>query len=117
MKVMSESISNLKSLTQLNLYLGYCSSGLVSSTTDESVVSIGRMLGGLTSLTQLTLDMSKWKHLSDRSMKLMGESISNLRSLTHLNLDLSFWSHQQKSMTDESVISVGRMLGGLTSLT
>jgi hypothetical protein len=49
--------------------------------TDESVINIGRMLGGLTSLTQLTLDMSKWKCLSDGSMKVMSESISNLKSL------------------------------------
>jgi hypothetical protein len=57
--------------------------------TDESVMSIGRMLGGITSLTQLTLDISEWKCLSDRSMKVMSESISNLKSLTHLNLNLS----------------------------
>jgi hypothetical protein len=56
---------------------------------DECVMSIGRMLGGLTSLTQLTLDMAYWECLSDRSMRVMSESISNLKSLTHLNLDLS----------------------------
>jgi hypothetical protein len=49
--------------------------------TDESVMSIGRMLGGLTSLNQLTINMTRWKCLSDRSMEVMSESISNLKSL------------------------------------
>jgi hypothetical protein len=49
--------------------------------TDEGVMSIGRMLSGLTSLTQLTVDMSAWKCLSDRSMEVISESISNLKSL------------------------------------
>jgi hypothetical protein len=57
--------------------------------TDGSVMSLGRMLGGLTSLTQLTLGMSNWKCLSDRSIKVVSESIINLKSLTHLNLDLA----------------------------
>jgi hypothetical protein len=57
--------------------------------TDESVMSIGRMMGGLTSLTHLNIDINEWKILSDRSMKVMSESISKLKSLTHLNLNLS----------------------------
>jgi hypothetical protein len=57
--------------------------------TDESVMSVGRMLGGLTSLTELTLDMSSWKGLSDKSMEAMSESISNLKLLTHLDLRLT----------------------------
>jgi hypothetical protein len=57
--------------------------------TDESVMSIGRMLGGLTSLTQLTIDMGCWKILSDRSIEVMSESIFSLKSLTHLNLSVS----------------------------
>jgi hypothetical protein len=57
--------------------------------TDDSVMSIGRMLGGLTPLTQLYIVIGGWENLSDRSMEVMGESISNLKSLTHLNLNLS----------------------------
>jgi hypothetical protein len=50
-------------------------------------MSIGRMLGALTLLTDVTLDMGEWKCLSDRSMKLMSESIFNLKSLNHLDLN------------------------------
>jgi hypothetical protein len=59
--------------------------------TDESVMSIGRMVGGLISLTQLTIDIGYWRCLSDRSMKVVSESISKLKSLTHLNLNLSYF--------------------------
>jgi hypothetical protein len=61
--------------------------------------------------------MSEWKCLSNRSMKVMGECISNLKSLTHLDLNLYNCSGEEYSMTDESVMNIGRMLGGLTSLT
>jgi hypothetical protein len=56
--------------------------------TDESVMSIGRMVGDLTLLTHLNIDINDWKCLSDRSMKVISDSISNLNSLTHLYLDL-----------------------------
>jgi hypothetical protein len=57
--------------------------------TDESVVSIGRMVGGLTSLTQLTLDMNSWNCLSDRSIEVMSVSLSILKFLTCLDLVIS----------------------------
>jgi uncharacterized alkaline shock family protein YloU len=54
--------------------------------TDEIVMSIGRMVDGLSLLTNLTIDMSYQQLLSDRSMKVISECISHLESLTHLNL-------------------------------
>ena len=57
--------------------------------TDESVMSIGRMLSGLTSLTNLTVNLGSSIGLSDRSMEVMSDSISNLMLLTDLNLNLS----------------------------
>ena len=65
MQVMSESILHLKSMSQLNLNLSNCSGEFI---TIEGVVSLGRMLSGLSAITNLTLNMSGWEGLSERSI-------------------------------------------------
>jgi hypothetical protein len=98
--VIRQTISNLKSLTHLNLNLFRCRfEGC--SVTDESVVSIGRMLGGLTSLTQLTLDMTDWECLSDRSVVPIFTSLTLLPNLSSVSLDLSVYNNTS------SITSIG----------
>jgi hypothetical protein len=60
--------------------------------TDESVMSIGRMMGGLTSLTQLTLDISWWKSVSDNSVTCIIKSLSSLSTLSSAKLNLQLHS-------------------------
>jgi hypothetical protein len=56
---------------------------------------IGKMLSGLTSLTQLSLPLHYIMQLSDRSIGVISESICKMKSLTHLNLNLSYCSGKE----------------------
>jgi hypothetical protein len=56
--------------------------------TVESVMSIGRMVGGLTSLSHLTLDMTDWNCVTLSNTRHMYYTILGLNSLFYLNLVL-----------------------------
>jgi hypothetical protein len=65
--------------------------------TDESVIIIGRMLGGLISLTRLYLDTRFWSCLSDRSVESIFRSLSQSCTLEFVRFNLSI--HPESSIT------------------
>ncbi|CAD8142244.1 unnamed protein product [Paramecium octaurelia] len=116
---LSDGLSKLKSLEQLNLALcgwGYWNQNI----TDKSLQYITNALILQNQLHEFNLDLNMWAYennsITDEGAKNLMDGISLLQNLGKLELNLKGWGDGNQDITDNTIIGLSRCLKKLGNL-